>query len=271
MTTEAGTHANRTRRVRAAECGRRGALPLVIACFASTYSSGSFADDAATAAPSPNRPDVASAATPAESAYDRAIAFYRTGDKVSALTEMRESFRLSHEPDLLFDLGRLERELNQCGPALESYRAYLRAAPGSPYAPASRLAIEQLEPECEPEPRVARYWTAPRIVGWSALAAAVGAGIGALVLQIDAHADVDAAHELASTKGATWNPRGSNLMSDGSHDQNVAIGLSVAAGTLAVASVLCLTLWAPHRENEAPAVSLAIQPGAAMLGYAKRF
>lgn len=249
--------------------GRAAEGTLVIACLAATYANAAFADDAAIAAPA--RQTVASTPTPAEDAYDRAMAFYRAGDRVSALAALQESFRLSHEPDLLFDLGRLEREMNHCKPALESYRAYLRAAPESAYAPASRLAIEQLEPECDPPPHVARYWTAPKIVGWSALAAAVGVGIGAFVLQVNAHSDSDAAYDWLFTKGVTWKPRGPNLMSDGIHDQNAAIGLSVTAGTFAVASVLCLTLWAPHREKEAPAVSLAVQPGGALLGYAKRF
>ncbi len=208
----------------------------------------------------------------AEAAYDRALQFYRAGDRVSALASMKESYRLSHEPDLLYDLGRLERELDHCIPALRSYRAYVSAVPDGAYTAASQVAIAQLEARCDAAPRHPSYWTAPRIIGWSSLVAAVGLGVGAVVLEVDAHAAQRDAQRWADVPVMhSWAPRGPSLLDDAQRDQNVAIGLTVAAGALAVSSALCLTLWGEHHGREAPSVSFLLRPGAGYVGYSKRF
>jgi hypothetical protein len=75
---------------------------------------------------------------------------YEAGDVAGALTSMRESYRLSARPELLYNIARLEKELGDCAPALADYREYVERAPQGRYRADASSAIDELSARCPP-------------------------------------------------------------------------------------------------------------------------
>jgi tetratricopeptide (TPR) repeat protein len=76
----------------------------------------------------------------AEAKYEEARKFYNLGEFDIALGLYRESYLLSGEPELLFNIGQCQRQLGQYEEARNSYKAYLRDVPDS----TARDEIEEL-------------------------------------------------------------------------------------------------------------------------------
>src|SRR5688572_26313322 len=74
----------------------------------------------------------------AQAKYEEAERFYKLGEYEVALPLYRDSFLLSGEPELLFNIGQCNRQLGRYEEALKDYKAYLRDVPDSP----SREAVE---------------------------------------------------------------------------------------------------------------------------------
>lgn len=235
---------------------------------------GAFAADGAesTAAPEEAPAERRAPAPPnaAEVAYDRAIALYATGDRVGALSAMRDSYRLSGHPDLLYNVAKIERELGRCASAREAYGEYLHAVPKGTYSETSRLALRKLEVECPTQEPKSEYWTTARIVGWSMIAAGVGAAAGALAFEVQAHSDASEVQRYARTSGEPWDRTGYPRSVDAQEEQTLAAVFAVAGGVLVGGGVLCL-VSSSRREGERPAVSVAVAPGRAFVGYGARF
>jgi tetratricopeptide (TPR) repeat protein len=208
----------------------------------------------------------------AEQEYDRAIALYAKGKKLEALQAMQECYRLSRRVDLLYNIGKLQRELGRCVESLASYRDYVQREPTGPSSELSRAAIRELEGICatpEPSPR---YFTAPRIVGWSSVLAGVGAGIAGVVFEVNAHASADEERRLAATSGVSWGSVNQRAQ-DARREQALGIVFGALGGAFITGGVLCLTLWAPGgtKEKGRSGVAVAIHPGGALVDYAVSF
>jgi hypothetical protein len=208
----------------------------------------------------------------AKEAFDRAVDAYAGGDKVTALNDMEQSYALSHRAELLYNIAKIERDLHQCTSALVTYQRYLRDDPTGTQRDAANDGVRVLSAQClrpaQPaiptppsSPMSPSYWTAPHLVGWSAIIAGAAAGTASLALGV-------ASNGPAETYRRTLSPpeyeRAERL-------RNGARIFGVAGGVLAAGGVLCLTFWHPQREQSAPSVSLAVSPDGAAFGYARRF
>ena len=216
---------------------------------------------------------------PAKDAYDRSIALYAAGDKQSALAAMEESFRISNQPELLYNLARVKRELGRCEGALADYREFLRRVPESQYRDPALAAVRELDSKCGVHPaKETTYWTAPRIVGWSSIAAGVAAGAGAAYFAGQSHSAHEDEQQLldahANAPGEPWSPaasrRQAELADDAEHSQNMARIFAIIAGGLVTGGVLVLTL-VPNSKETPPGVALQFDGNRAYLDYRGRF
>ena len=70
---------------------------------------------------------------------------YDAGEFSQAVQEFQHAFSLTNDPDLLYNIAQSYRKMGQCAPAVENYRSFLRAAPGSPLAPQAERQAAQLQ------------------------------------------------------------------------------------------------------------------------------
>ncbi len=246
-------------------------------------------------------PPVSQAA--AQAAYQEAQARYARRDVQGALESMRESYRLCERPELLYNLATLEQELNECSLALVDYTSYLEQVPQGRYRHAADQASAQLSRACpvppatppnavsappppplvrnvEPSPpvehTVARsdspYWTAPHVVGWSAVGAGVLAAAGAVyftVAALSARSDYARSVNAAKTGGLDLLQPG---LQDRQHrDQLVAQVLAVSGSALVAGGVLVL-LFGPKDAAHAEATAqVQARPGWLGASYRQRF
>jgi tetratricopeptide (TPR) repeat protein len=68
----------------------------------------------------------------AQAKYEEAERYYKLAEFEAALGLYRESYLLSGEPELLFNIGQCNRQLKRYEEALKNYKAYLRDVPDSP-------------------------------------------------------------------------------------------------------------------------------------------
>jgi hypothetical protein len=123
-----------------------------------------------------------------------------------------------------------------------------------------------------------RYWTTPRVLGWSAIGAGVAAGVAALYFVDSAHsAQTDVNNALNAEQSAplparpTWDD---SREADGRHAQTLSEVFGVTAGVLVLGGA-ALAIFTPDHatktESPPPSVSLVVLPGIAQLGYAGEF
>jgi len=126
-----------------------------------------------------------------------------------------------------------------------------------------------------------RYWTTPRVIGWSALGAGVAAGVAALYFADSAHSAqtevnnaLNAEQSASVTMRPTWDSFGSAREADGQRAQTLSEVFGVTAGVLVLGGV-ALAIFTPDNatktESTSPNVSLVVLPGMAQLGYAGKF
>ena len=257
--------------------------PPAVALFVAILCSGGagFAADEAPGTAEPVR-------SAAEAAYDRAIASYAAGDKASALADMKESYRLSALPDLLYNVARLERELGVCRPALDDYREFLRAKSTGTFVSDATLAIADLEKQCGEPPAAAaapvpprlRYWTPPKIIGWSAIGAGVAAGAAAVAFRVLAESSHDKDQALATqlsdqnTSTGSGPPRpvyDSTYRDEARQALTLAWVFAVSSGVLVAGGITCLTLLSRPHEAAPPSVSFAVDSHGGSIGYVHEF
>ncbi len=216
---------------------------------------------------------------------------------------MRESYRLCQRPELLYNLAMLQRELNQCRPALDDYSSYLQHVPQGRYWQAAEQAIIELSRECpaplppasgapppaapaptaKSEPPAAPdlsknavshpdspYWTAPRIIGWSAVTAGVLAGVGALYFRVAAGAarsdfqgNVDRA--VAGTESLDL-----ALRDEQHRDQRIAQVMAISGGALVAGGALVL-IFDSKDQARAAAAQVQAHLGWLEVCYTQRF
>ncbi|HEY1537619.1 MAG TPA: hypothetical protein VGF76_26545, partial [Polyangiaceae bacterium] len=236
----------------------------------------------------------------AADAYQRALAVYAQGDVKGAFASMRESYRLSKRPELLYNLARLEDELHDCQASLEDYRGYLERVPQGRYRQAAEQAIQNLGRSCpaadsapptppqlvepsavpraharadqhraEPAPQLS-YWTTPRWIGWSAIAAGTLAGVGALYFTLAA---IDARDEYRSSfhiqDGIGYED--SSFQDRQHRDQTLAQALAVTGGALIAGGALVLILDPRKHEPARASALIYIQPSLLGACYSQNF
>lgn len=77
--------------------------------------------------------------------YDEGQRHYNLGEYDQAIEKFRQSYYLSNEPLLLFNIGQALRLKGDCGQALHSYRAYLRERS----APENKKQVDEAIAICE--------------------------------------------------------------------------------------------------------------------------
>jgi hypothetical protein len=253
--------------------------------------------DTAPANPPPN------SEAAAEAAYQQAQAKYAKQDVKGALESMRDSYRLCQRPELLYNLAMLERELHQCHPALDDYSSYLQHVPQGRYREAAEQAIVELNRECpapasvsaapppvapplttKAAPPIAadpskntlsqpdsRYWTPPRIIGWSAITAGVLAGGGALYFRaaaVSARSDYQRSIDAALQRTGAYDP---SLQDKQHREQTLAAVLAVSGGALVTGGVLVLLFGSKDPARSEPTAQVWVQPGWFGASYRQRF
>jgi tetratricopeptide (TPR) repeat protein len=83
----------------------------------------------------------------ARAAYTIGKAAYENGDYQTAYDKFKESFQLSHEPALLYNIASAEQGLMRPHAAAESLRSFLRLQPNDPDRPKIEQRIATLEEE----------------------------------------------------------------------------------------------------------------------------
>jgi hypothetical protein len=216
--------------------------------------------------------------------FHQAESEYAAGDVAGALDLMEQSYQLSQRPELLFNLGQLNRELHRCRPALDRYRQYLAQSPTGRRRDDAERSLAELGRECPepasavppappPSPRAVHrpYWTTPRIAGWAALGAGVAAGTGALLFGLavkHAESDINSLQSNGRTYDAT---RANALKGDGERYQAWEVGLGVASAGMLASGVLLLLVGTPTKQSAASSLSLSVEPGGASAAYSAEF
>ncbi len=242
--------------------------------------------------------------TEAEAAYKNAQAKYAQRDVQGALDSMRESYRLCQRAELLYNLAVLERELGQCRPALADYTSYLQQVPHGRYREAAQQASTALARECplaapvsapipSPPPALSttktevapapdpgkpvvdheqsRYWTPPRIVGWSAIGAGALAGGGALYFMLaamSAKSDYQQNVDGAADGTATLDP---SLEKTQHRNQTAAQVLAVTGSALVTGGALVLIFGSKDPTRAKASVQIQTQPDWLRACYTQRF
>jgi tetratricopeptide (TPR) repeat protein len=83
----------------------------------------------------------------ARAAYKVGAAAYEAGNYQVAYDKFRESFQLSHEPALLYNISSALQGLQRPHDAAEALRSFLRVQPNDPERPKIELRIATLEEE----------------------------------------------------------------------------------------------------------------------------
>lgn len=83
----------------------------------------------------------------ARAAYNIGKAAYENGDYQTAYDKFKESFQLSHEPALLYNVASALQGLKRPHEAAEALRSFLRLQPNDPDAPKIQQRIATLEEE----------------------------------------------------------------------------------------------------------------------------
>jgi tetratricopeptide (TPR) repeat protein len=143
----------------------------------------------------------------AQAKYEEAEKYYKLGEFGAALPLYRESYLLSGEPELLFNMGQCNRQLGRYEEAIKNYKAYLRDVPNSPTRPdVERLILEveqkwaastqstststststkapiKVEPPAREPMSLSYLWRENTLCKVGAVASGVGVGFGASAL-----------------------------------------------------------------------------------------
>jgi tetratricopeptide (TPR) repeat protein len=184
--------------------------------------------------------------------YHEAEAKYAEGNVPAALSRMQEAYALSGRPELLFNLGELERELGHCAVARKDYAAYLAQVPDGRRRGEAQRKGGELRRHCPDEPtkpeaptaaKVAHspYWTTATIAGWATIGAGLVAAAGGTYLAVQANRDEDQLEERMHA-GDPYTQSDKQLEHDGERSAAWARGLFAGAAVLVTTGVTLLVL-----------------------------
>jgi tetratricopeptide (TPR) repeat protein len=231
----------------------------------------------------------------AAAAYESALASYAKGDVYLALSTMRESYRLSQKSELLFNLAQLEDELNACSDALADYTRYLELAPNGNYRGPAAEAQQRLERICPPPARVATststadppppkpseepigeaeepgYWTTPRVIGWSTIAAGTITGAVALYFQLEAIQARDEFQQSVDEAVAGGSAVDMTLRDRQHRYNDMAIGFGIAGGAMVAGGAIILLIDPDKPVQRTHSANLYAVPGLVGASFTQRF
>jgi hypothetical protein len=212
----------------------------------------------------------------AEQLLARAKERYRAHDLQGALSLLQKCHTATGDPNLLFNIAQVMRDLNLCSGALENYRAYIREAPEGERVADATDQIAKLEPVCEtnaqrqvPQPRPQReqlpltpeskpnpLWPT---LGWTSCASSVLAGAAATYFGLQSHAAKDDVEQLQQQPHFQASRLQSRL-DDFYHDRNWAVGFGVASGITAAVGLYLLIVVTPEQRQKSRIVTSSV-PG----------
>ena len=111
--------------------------PRLTAVFLITVLAGTALEGAAFAAPS------------AEELFNQGKTSFAAGDYASAVARWTESYSLSQEPELLFNIAQALRHDGRCVDALAKYQRFVAVAPRSEQRPLADEFIVELRAKCD--------------------------------------------------------------------------------------------------------------------------
>jgi hypothetical protein len=251
--------------------------------------------------------DSSSASSGAE-AYREALELHEAGDLKGSLRKMQEAHQLSQRAELFYNIARIEGELGDCRASLADYRRYLELVPEGRYRSVAEDASSRLSVEC-PDPAApgpaaaaamvpasqpapappaseradsataarpsepAPYWTPPRIIGWSAVAAGAVAGATAVLFTLSAHDARDRYKQSVDHAYSTGNPADIDRSFETEYQREArwARALGITSGVLAAGGILVLILTPSSQGGNATTARLYLQPGLLAATYAQAF
>jgi tetratricopeptide (TPR) repeat protein len=77
---------------------------------------------------------------------------YEQGDYDKAREQFEAAYRITKDPDLLYNIAQTYRQRADCWNAKQTYERFLEAAPDSPHASQAKQYVAAIEPNC-PTPR----------------------------------------------------------------------------------------------------------------------
>jgi len=211
-------------------------------------------------------------ASPAESddqaaarLFHEAEARYAEGDLPGALARMREAYARCGRPELLFNLGELERELGHCAAARDHYAEYVARVPdGRKRTGATRKASELRAhcPDAAPAPAPApsapdaspSYWTPATVTGWASIGAGVVAAAGGTYFAVHASRK-EGELESRVSAGNAFTQTDKQMEQDGERSAAWARGLFAGAAVLVGAGVTLLVI---RPGSSAPATTVGV-------------
>ncbi|HEU4787996.1 MAG TPA: hypothetical protein VFS57_11315 [Gemmatimonadaceae bacterium] len=88
------------------------------------------------------------AAPSAEELFDQGQTYFASGNYAGAVAKWNESYALSKEPELLFNIAQALRLDGRCSEALATYRHFTTVAPGSEQRPLADEFVRELAAKC---------------------------------------------------------------------------------------------------------------------------
>jgi len=262
------------------------------ASFPSEANQGSpppAAEAPADAGPQPKGP--LSATDEAKRLFAEAESQYEAGNVNSALALMQACYKVCGRPELLFNLGELQRELGQCRVALTSYQKYLHQLPHAHRHQEARQAVLELSRQC-PDPVIlpSAQPAAPapvtedrddtnlvNLAGWISIGTGVALGAGAAYFAVESRKDQRDVEKIqreleADPAKPPWDESdGPPTQAEGNRKENWAWGLGIASA-ICVSGGATLLLWDHYgRSRPSSSVTVTAGPYGVEAGYSGRF
>ncbi len=196
--------------------------------------------------------------------YDAGTSHYAAADYGAAMAEFQEAYRLSHLPDLLYNLGKVAEKMEDPAGAADYLRRYLTERPDAPDAPAIRGQVLQLDALVAARAAAA---PSPSRVPWPALGLMAG---GATVLLIGGGLSIGATQSSrAVIDRLQANPF--DMTVQDLQDRSRALGsagiaLSAIGAVAVVAGVVWTGVWFGQRAKKTP-LQVRVTPSSGALSF----
>jgi tetratricopeptide (TPR) repeat protein len=191
--------------------------------------------------------------------YDAGTRHYAEANYGAALAEFLEAYRLSHLPDLLYNLGKVAEKMGDQQGAADYLRRYLAERPDAPDATSVRAEIVQLDAAANERTAyvapvsVHPPWPALGLLGGGTVLLLVGGG-----LSIGATNDSGAVIDRLQA-----NPFDSSVTSLQNQSRSLGtagIALDAVGAVAVVAGLVWTGVWFAQRSTRSP-LQARLQPG----------
>lgn len=257
-----------------------GAFLIVLIPASPALADGPPVAPAPPASPSSLTAEESSSDDDAARLYHEAEASYAQGDVQGALSRMQEAYTLSGRPELLFNMGELERELGHCALARKAYAAYLAQVSDGRRRDEAQRKEGDLRHDCPDEPATPEvpaapkeerqsYWTSATIAGWATIGAGLVAAAGGSYFAVQASRDENQLEERIDA-GDPFTQSDKQLEHDGERSASWARGL-LAGGAVLVTTGVTLLVLQPGSAKPSTTVSIGLGAGTATAAWRGSF